>query len=142
MKLSVVIVSYNVRYFLEKCIASVVRAMDGIQSEIIVVDNHSSDKSVEMLSIRFPEVICISNQDNRGFAVACNQGLQISTGEYALLLNPDTLVSEDTFHTCIDFMDTHHNAAACGVRMVDGTGRFLPESWDLGIGSDSMAHEV
>ncbi len=128
MKLSVVIVSYNVRYFLEKCIVSVLKALEGIDSEVIVIDNHSADKSAEMVRSVFPHVHVIANGENGGFAKACNQGLSICTGEYALLLNPDTLVSEDTFKRCIEFMDAHKEASACGVRMVDGTGRFLPES--------------
>lgn len=128
MKLSVVIVSYNVRYFLEKCLVSVFKALDGIDGEVIVVDNNSSDQSAEMVSSRFPQVILIRNNDNRGFARASNQGLRIARGAYALLLNPDTLVSEDTFRTCLGFMETHPEASAAGVRMVDGTGTFLPES--------------
>ncbi len=128
MKLSVIIVSYNVRYFLEKCIGSVYRALEGIDSEVIVVDNQSSDRSVDVVKRHFPQATLIINSANVGFAKACNQGLRICSGEYALLLNPDTLVSEDTFRYCIEFMDTHTQAAACGVRMVDGTGSFLPES--------------
>jgi GT2 family glycosyltransferase len=128
MKLSVIIVSYNVRYFLEKCIGSIYRALDGIEGEVIVVDNFSSDHSTEIVRSLFPETRLIVNGENKGFAKACNQGLSICKGEYALLLNPDTLVSEDTFKRCIEFMDAHPDASACGVRMVDGTGSFLPES--------------
>src|SRR5690606_23644316 len=128
MKLSVIIVSYNVRYFLEKCLVSVYKALEGIDGEDIVIDNHSSDQSVEMIRSGFPKAHVIANTTNTGFAKACNQGLAICSGEYALLLNPDTLVGETTFLKCIEFMDAHPDASACGVRMLDGTGTPLPES--------------
>ncbi len=128
MKLSVIIVSYNVRYFLEKCLVAVFKAMDGIDGEVIVVDNASRDGSAEMVSTRFPNVHLIINAENTGFAKACNQGFRLCSGIYGLLLNPDTVVSERTFSECITFMDAHADASACGVRMVDGTGSFLPES--------------
>jgi len=128
MKLSVIIVSYNVRYFLEKCLVSVFKAMEGLAGEVIVVDNDSADGSDTMVHSLFPQVQLIANHENLGFAKACNQGLRICAGEYVLLLNPDTVVSEGTFTACINFMDSHPDAAACGVRMVDGTGSTLPES--------------
>ena len=128
MKLSVIIVNYNVSAFLEQALASAVKAMRGIEGEIYVVDNHSVDDSVAMVKAKFPQVKLIENQDNVGFAKANNQAIRISTGEYVLLLNPDTLVEEDTFSKCIDFMDATPDCGGLGVKMVDGQGRFLPES--------------
>jgi GT2 family glycosyltransferase len=128
MRLSVVIVNYNVRHFLEQALGSVRRAMQGIDGEVWVVDNHSADDSVRMVRERFPEVRLIANTDNPGFAVANNQAIRQSTGEYVLLLNPDTLVEEDTFRKCLDFMDAHPEAGALGCKLLDGSGKFLPES--------------
>ena len=128
MKLSVVIVNYNVEYFLEQCLYSVRRAMQGIEGEVFVVDNNSVDGSLKMLAQKFPEVKVIANKDNVGFAKANNQAIRISTGEYVLLLNPDTVVEDDTFTKCLAFMDSHPDAGGLGVKMVDGKGQFLPES--------------
>ena len=128
MKLSVIIVNYNVSAFLEQALASALKAMRGIEGEIFVVDNHSVDNSVAMVKAKFPQVKLIENQDNVGFAKANNQAIRISSGEYVLLLNPDTLVEEDTFSKCIDFMDRTPDCGGLGVKMVDGQGRFLPES--------------
>ncbi len=128
MKLSVIIVNYNVEYFLEQCLYSVRRAMQGIEGEVFVVDNNSVDGSLKMLAQKFPEVKVIANKDNVGFAKANNQAIRISTGEYVLLLNPDTVVEDDTFSKCIAFMDSHPDAGGLGVKMVDGKGQFLPES--------------
>jgi len=128
LKLSVIIVSYNVRHFLEQCLHSVHSAIAGIETEIYVVDNASVDGSVKMVKDKFPRVKCISNQDNQGFAKANNQAIRQSVGEYVLLLNPDTIVETDTFAKIITFMDSHADAGGLGVKMVDGTGRFLPES--------------
>ena len=130
VKLSVVIVSYNVCYFLEQALLSVraAAARLGAPVEVFVVDNHSQDDSVGMVRARFPEVILIENQDNPGFAKANNQALRQATGQYRLLLNPDTLVAEDALRTCCEFMDAHPRGGGLGVRMLDGQGRFLPES--------------
>jgi GT2 family glycosyltransferase len=128
VRLSVVIVNYNVRYFLEQALGSVRKAMQGIEGEVWVVDNHSADDSVRMVRDRFPEVRLIANTDNPGFAVANNQAIRLSSGEYVLLLNPDTLVEEDTFHKCLAFMDQHPEAGALGCKLIDGSGKFLPES--------------
>lgn len=128
MKLSVIIVSYNVTYFLEQCLHSVRAANAGIEMEVFVVDNSSVDGSVKMVREKFPEVHCIANQNNPGFAVANNQAIKLAKGEYALLLNPDTIVETDTFTKIIAFMDSHPDAGGLGVKMVDGTGKFLPES--------------
>lgn len=127
-KLSVIIVNYNVEYFLEQCLNSVKIAMKGVSGEVFVVDNRSIDGSVEMVRTKFPEFTLIANQDNLGFSKANNQAARLSTGEYVLLLNPDTVVEEDTFQKVVAFMDAHPDAGGLGVKMVDGKGRFLPES--------------
>ena len=128
MKLSVIIVNYNVKYFLEQCLISVYKALESTSSEVIVVDNHSVDGSVEMVKSQFPSALCIDNQANVGFSKANNQGIKIAKGEYVLLLNPDTVVEEDTFKKCLAYMDKHVDAGALGVKMIDGKGHFLPES--------------
>jgi len=128
MRLTVVIVNYNVRYFLEQCLISTKAALQGIESEIFVVDNNSVDDSLEMLRDKFPEVQLIANKENVGFSVANNQAIKKAKGEYILLLNPDTVVQEDTFSVCLSFMDRHPNAGGAGVMMIDGSGNFLPES--------------
>ncbi len=128
MKLSVIIVNYNVEHFLEQCLLSVRKASEGLDVEVFVVDNISIDGSVEMVRRKFPEVILIENKENVGFSKANNQAMRVAKGEYILLLNPDTVVEEDTFRKCIDFMDEHPEAGGLGVRMIDGKGRFLPES--------------
>ncbi len=128
MKLSIVIVNYNVKYFLEQCLFSVQNASRGLESEILVVDNNSVDGSVRMVREKFPGVRLIENKENAGFSRANNQAIKISTGQYVLLLNPDTLVEDDTLVKCVQFMDTHPEAGGLGVKMVDGKGRFLPES--------------
>jgi GT2 family glycosyltransferase len=128
MKLSVIIVNYNVEHFLEQCLLSVRQASQGLAVETYVVDNASVDGSCAMVEERFPEVHLIRNRDNVGFSKANNQAVRISKGEYVLLLNPDTVVEEDTFSKIIDFMDAHPKAGGLGVRMVDGKGNFLPES--------------
>ena len=130
VKLSVVIVSYNVAYFLEQALLSVRRAATvlGEPVEVFVVDNNSADSSVAMVRARFPEVILLENKDNPGFSRANNQALRQARGQYQLLLNPDTLVEEAAFRRCCDFMDAHPDAGGLGVQMLDGQGRFLPES--------------
>lgn len=128
MKLSVVIVSYNVRHFLEQALLSVRKAAARLPTEVWVVDNHSADDSVAMVRRKFPEVHLIANPDNPGFAKANNQAIRQCRGAYILLLNPDTVVEEDTFEKCARFMDAHPEAGALGVRMIDGSGKFLPES--------------
>jgi GT2 family glycosyltransferase len=127
-RLSVIIVNYNVRYFLEQCLWSVQQAAQGLDIEVIVVDNASSDDSLSMLAEKFPEVKLITNLENTGFSKANNQGIREATGDYMLLLNPDTLVREDSFRNTLAFMDTHPECGALGVRMLDGSGNFLPES--------------
>lgn len=128
--LSVIIVNYNVCYFLEQALLSVRRAGEklGRPLEVFVVDNNSVDGSVAMVRARFPEVILLANQDNPGFSKGNNQALRIARGQYVLLLNPDTVVEEDTFRLCCEFMDAHPRCGGLGVKMLDGQGKFLPES--------------
>ena len=128
LKLSVIIVNYNVRYFLEQTLLSVRRASEGVDLDVWVVDNNSPDDSVAMVRDKFPEVKLTANTGNPGFSVANNQAIRASTGEYVLLLNPDTVIAEDTLRKCIDFMDAHPQAGGLGVKMIDGSGAFLPES--------------
>lgn len=128
MKLSIIIVNYNVEFFLEQCLHAVRKATKKISSEVFVVDNSSVDGSVAMVREKFPEVILIANQDNVGFSRANNQAIREAKGEYILLLNPDTVVEEDTFDKCVAFMDKTPDAGGLGVKMVNGKGRFLPES--------------
>ncbi len=128
MKLSVIIVNYNVEHFLEQCLYSVEKAIDGIEAEVWVVDNNSVDGSMQMLSQKFPWVNCIANTDNVGFSKANNQAIKLAKGEYILLLNPDTIVETDSFSKTIHFMDLHPDVGGLGVKMVDGKGNFLPES--------------
>ena len=128
MKLSIVIVNYNVKYFLEQCLYSVRTAITGLDAEVWVVDNHSTDGSIEYLRPRFPEVNFIENQDNPGFAKANNQAIRMSSGEYVLLLNPDTVVGEESLRSLCYFMDEHSEAGGIGVKMIEGHGQFLPES--------------
>lgn len=127
-KLSVIIVNYNVEYFLEQCLHSVRNACKNLDTEIWVVDNDSVDGSVKMVKDKFPEVKLIANTENLGFSKANNQAMKIASGEYMLLLNPDTIVEEDTFDKVVAFMDSHEDAGGLGVKMVDGKGNFLPES--------------
>ncbi|MBL7984774.1 MAG: glycosyltransferase, partial [Flavobacteriales bacterium] len=128
MKLSVIIVNYNVRAYLEQCLRTVFEAMKGIDGDVFVVDNQSTDGSVEMVREKFPQVRLIANPENVGFSRANNQAIRESRAEHVVLLNPDTVVGEDVFHKVIAFMDAHPKAGGLGVKMIDGTGQFLPES--------------
>lgn len=127
-KLSVVIVNYNVKHFIEQCLFSVLKASENIACEVFVVDNNSVDGSVTLIKEKFPQVNLIVNKTNTGFSVANNQALKIAKGEYVLLLNPDTVVQEDTFSKILAFMDEHPDAGGLGVKMLDGQGNFAPES--------------
>ncbi len=128
MKLSVVIVNYNVSHFLKQCLQSVQHAIANIEAEIWVVDNNSSDDSCAMVRCDFPDVKLIENKENVGFSRANNQAIEQSKGEFVLILNPDTLVEKDTFVTCIQFLEDTPKAGSVGVRMINGEGHFLPES--------------
>ena len=128
MKLSVVIVNYNVRYYLEQCLLSVEKALCGLNGEVFVVDNDSTDDSMTYLKSRFPWVRYIESRENVGFSKANNQAIAQARGEYVLLLNPDTIVGERSLRECIDFMDGHPQAGICGVGMLRVDGSFAPES--------------
>ncbi|HLX66717.1 MAG TPA: glycosyltransferase family 2 protein [Puia sp.] len=154
MLVSVIIVNYRVPYFLELCLHSVRKALAGLDAEIIVVDNHSADGGVDFLRPLFPEVNWIVNAENEGFSRANNRGLEHATGDYIVFLNPDTIVPEDFARKCLGFIQSvTPNPAppstdpfdpdpfdpgppdpsvrppgALGVRMIDGSGKFLKES--------------
>ncbi len=128
MQLSVIIVNYNVCYFLEQCLHSVQKSMGNLSAEVIVVDNNSVDNSVLMVKENFSFVKLIENKKNTGFSYANNQAIKISSGKYVLLLNPDTIVEVDTFSKVLSFMESNENAGGLGVMMIDGKGNFLPES--------------
>jgi GT2 family glycosyltransferase len=128
MQFSIVIVNYNVKHFLLQCLQSVQKAIAGIEAEVFVVDNASSDNSAEMVKEKFPWVNLIANIENTGFSCANNQAVRLAKGIFVLLLNPDTLVEEDTFVKCLEFMNQTPDAGALGVKMINGNGEFLPES--------------
>ncbi|MDI1307096.1 MAG: glycosyltransferase family 2 protein [bacterium] len=134
MQLSVIILNYNVRFFLEQCLLSVQNALETIDSEIIVIDNNSSDDSCAMMKQRFPKVKLIENNENLGFPKGNNIGVAQAQGEYVCILNPDTVVAEDTFVKVLAFARLLHSSPAndsmgiIGCKLIDGAGNFLPES--------------
>ena len=139
MQLSVIILNYNVRYFLELCVLSVQNAIQNIDAEIIVIDNNSPDDSCNMMKQRFPNVKLIENKENSGFPKGNNIGVSQAQGEYICILNPDTVVAEDTFEKILNFVTSSASSRAqskdekdeigiVGVKLIDGTGNFLPES--------------
>lgn len=127
MDISIIIVNYNVKYFLEQCLHAVSRSTD-VTKEVFVVDNASTDDSLQYLQPKFFWVKFIEAGQNIGFARANNLALQQCSGKYVLYLNPDTIIPEDCLRKCFDFMETHADAGALGIRMIDGSGNFLPES--------------
>lgn len=128
MKLSVIILNYNVRYFLELCLQSVAAAISLIEAEIIVVDNNSQDDSCAMVKDKFPNVILVENKENSGFSKGNNLGFKKAKGEYVCILNPDTVVGENTFSSILEFAENKNGIGIIGCKLVDGTGCFLPES--------------
>lgn len=128
MKLSIVIVSYNVRTYLEQCLQSVQKALEGIEGEVFVVDNRSEDDSVAVVRTDYPWVRLIESPENVGFARANNIAIRQSEAEYVLLLNPDTVVEEDTLRQSLAFMDAHPEAGGAGVMMHNADGSLAPES--------------
>lgn len=128
MQLSVVILNYNVRYFLEQCIDSVQKAIQNLDAEIIVVDNNSPDNSCEMVKTKFPNVVLIENKENSGFPKGNNIGVDLAKGQYVCILNPDTVVAEDTFEKVLAFASSKPDLGIVGCKLIDGTGNFLPES--------------
>ena len=128
MQLSVIILNYNVRYFLEQCVLSVQNALESIDGDIIVIDNNSQDDSCDMMRQRFPNVRLIRNKENLGFPKGNNIGVDQAQGEYVCILNPDTVVAEDTFTKVLQFAKKQSDLGIVGVKLIDGTGNFLPES--------------
>jgi GT2 family glycosyltransferase len=128
MQLSVIILNYNVRHFLELCVLSVQDALRNLDAEIIVVDNNSSDDSCAMMKQRFPKIKLIENKENLGFPKGNNRGVAQAKGEYICILNPDTVVAEDTFEKVVAFAKRQTDLGIIGCKLIDGTGNFLPES--------------
>ncbi|CAM3610038.1 glycosyltransferase family 2 protein [Flavobacterium gelidilacus] len=128
MQLSVIILNYNVRYFLEQCVFSVQKALEDIDGEIIVIDNNSSDDSCAMMKEKFPNVKLIENKENSGFPKGNNIGVAEAKGKYLCILNPDTVVAEDTFTKILQSESCNLNSGIIGCKLIDGTGNFLPES--------------
>ena len=134
MQLSVIILNYNVRYFLEQCVLSVQKALEGIDGEIIVIDNNSSDASCAMMQQRFPNIKLIANKENLGFPKGNNIGVAQAKGQFLCILNPDTAVAEDTFKKILKFANQKIGSqkvgglGIIGCKLIDGTGNFLPES--------------
>ncbi len=128
MLVSIIIVNYNVKYFLEQCLCAVVKAIDGLSAEVFVVDNNSTDGSIAYLEPKFPAIHFIANTQNEGFAKANNKALQYCNGDYILYLNPDTIIGEDCIVSCINFYEKQVDCGGLGIRMIDGSGNFLPES--------------
>jgi GT2 family glycosyltransferase len=127
MQLSIIILNYNVRYFLELCVSSVVKAIENLNAEIIVVDNNSSDDSCAMMKTRFPNIKLIENKENSGFPKGNNIGVAQAKGNYICILNPDTVVAEDSFEKVLAFAKNQENLGIIGCKLVDGRGHFLPE---------------
>jgi len=134
MQLSVIILNYNVRYFLEQCVLSVQKALENIDGEIIVIDNNSSDDSCAMMKELFPNIKLIENKENLGFPKGNNIGVAQAKGEYICILNPDTVLAEDTFEKILNFVTLsavevpNSEIGIIGCKLIDGTGNFLPES--------------
>ncbi|MCO5947813.1 glycosyltransferase family 2 protein [Mucilaginibacter flavidus] len=128
MNLSIIVVNHNTRILLKQSITSLIEACKHIDYELIVVDNASTDHSLEMLTTSFPKIKVIANSEDEGIAKANNQALQLCTGEYILLVSADTLAIKDSVEKMIAFMDTHADAGGMSIRMLSPQGRFLPES--------------
>ena len=128
MDISVIIISYNVQYFLEQCILSINEASKNLKVEIIVVDNNSEDDSCAVVKKKFSNVTLIENSENIGFSKANNQGVKAATGDYLLILNPDTIIAEDTLDKIFNFYINKQNLGVLGVKLIDGSGEFAPES--------------
>jgi GT2 family glycosyltransferase len=127
MQLSIIILNYNVRYFLEQCVVSVTKAIENLDAEIIVVDNNSTDDSCAMMKKGFPNIKLIENKENSGFPKGNNIGVAQAKGNYICILNPDTVVAEDTFIKVLAFAEKQTNLGIVGCKLIDGTGNFLPE---------------
>lgn len=126
--ISIIIVNYKVKEYISNLITSISKAKEDLNLEIFVVDNNSEDDSIKFLKSRFPNLIYIENKENLGFGVANNQAINKAKGKYSLIINPDTLVSEDTFVKLIQHMDSHPNCGAAGCKILNPDGTFAPES--------------
>lgn len=126
LDVSIVIVSWNTREILRDCLRSIDEQAKDISYEVIVIDNASSDGSAQMVKQKFPQVTLIENADNRGFAAANNQGLQIAHGKYILLLNPDTVILEQAIDKTFKFAEENPDAAVIGIRNDDKDGQMTP----------------
>ena len=131
MQLSIIILNYNVCYFLKTCVISVQQAIAQLDAEIIVVDNNSSDDSCKMMKTDFPHIQLIINTHNEGFPKGNNIGVNEAKGDYICILNPDTIIAEDTFVKILNFINNHPQKSKIGIvgcKLIDGAGYFLPES--------------
>jgi len=136
LDLSIIIVNYNVKEFLQNLLHSIEKASANISKEIIVIDNASEDGSVEVLKEKFPSIKLIENNINSGFGKANNQGLEIANGKYILFINPDCIVSEDTFDKMISFFESHPDCGLAGCKILNSDGtlqlacrRSFPGPW-------------
>lgn len=125
---AVVVVSYNVKHYLRQCLGAVERALDGLDAEVFVVDNDSTDGTIDCLQADFPHVTWVRNSENTGFAKANNTAIRMSRSRYVLLLNPDTVIGEDTIRRSLEWMDSHSDSGALGVKMLKNDGSFAWES--------------
>ncbi|MBC7848648.1 MAG: glycosyltransferase family 2 protein [Chitinophagaceae bacterium] len=128
MDVSIIIVNYNVKYFLEQCLRSVAKAIETLDAEVFVVDNCSTDDSMSYLKDKFSFVQFLTNERNEGFAIANNRALANAQGRTILFLNPDTILGESSLTNSIQFLQSSSDIGAVGVRMIDGSGKYLPES--------------
>lgn len=128
MKVSVIIVHYQVKDLLRNCILSIKKYFQGFEYEIIVVDNNSPDSTWKSLISEFPEVDFLALDKNYGFSKANNIGVKSAKGEYVYILNPDTEIEGDYFQEILDFADNQEKFGALGLRMHNLKGEFLPES--------------
>jgi GT2 family glycosyltransferase len=129
--LSIVIVNYNVKFFVEQCLFSIKMAaayLPNVRLEVIVIDNCCTDGSMAYLKPKFQEVVFVESKSNSGFAIANNKGWQMAKGRWVLFLNPDTLITAESLTAALALFEADENIGAVGIRMVDGYGRYLPES--------------
>src|SRR4051794_13000033 len=128
MKLSVILVNNNLCDLLRQTLNALVNAGNGIEYEVFIIDNASTDNSVEMIHNEFPQFQVLLNEERQGVAKSYNHAIQLSKGEYVLLVTPDTITGKETLNRVLDFMDIHTTTGGLGVRMLSPQGRFLPES--------------
>lgn len=127
-ELSIVIVNYNARHFLQICLDALQGALQSFHAETIIIDNQSTDDSCSYIRQHYPWVTFVENTENEGFGRANNFGFKMAKGKYILILNPDTIVQEATLSHCLTTLKENEKIGAIGVKMLDGSGHFLPES--------------